>query len=360
MADIDSESGRSRHRGGGGGGSMSGRTLRLWQLKLKSSLGECWRVRGRKGSGRRGVPYVPVFVLVALVFLVTAFLWRITIDPSYCRGTASRDEVAGEKFTIVVNTFKRPERLEKSIKHYARCPSVDAIRIVWSESPDPPRHLSKLTKLPVIFDVHEKNSINNRFVPLNGLRTQGVFNVDDDILVSCDSLQFGFETWRTSRDTLVGYNPRIHSKNAGECKYGYKQWWHVWWGGKYSIVLTKAAFCHHKYFYQYTHELSREVWNHVHENRNCEDIAMQFMVSNATGLPPIWVQGSYSDSGVLDFKGGISTGSSHYDKRSECVTKFVDMFGGMPLVETGHVAAPMSGWRPMKTPPAIWEWFHAI
>ena len=120
---------------------------------------------------------------------------------------------------------------------------------------------------------------------------------------------------------------------------------------------------------------------------------MQFMVSNLTGLPPIWVQGSYSDSGVLDFKGGISTGANHYDvsdtpedlpracvgqrsdllsllglrtvffsaqKRSECVTKFVDMFGGMPLVETSIVAVPMSSWTPMKTPPAIWEWIHKI
>jgi glucuronyl/N-acetylglucosaminyl transferase EXT2 len=54
---------------------------------------------------------------------------------------------------------------------------------------------------------------------------------------------------------------------------------------------------------------------HVHKNKNCEDIAMQFMVSNLTGLPPIWVQGSYSDSGVLDFKGGISTGANHYEVR---------------------------------------------
>jgi len=87
---------------------------------------------------------------------------------------------------------------------------------------------------------------------------------------------------------------------------------------------------------------------------------MQFMVSNLTGLPPVWVQGSYSDSGVIDFKGGISTGANHYDKRSECVTKFVDMFGGMPLVESSVVAAPMSRWTPMKTPPAVWEWIHKI
>jgi len=25
--------------------------------------------------------------------------------------------------------------------------------------------------------------------------------------------------------------------------------------------------------------------------RNCEDIAMAFLVANATGAPPVWVQG---------------------------------------------------------------------
>ena len=357
MEDVESaEKYRNNERSGGSSG-MKGRRLKLLQLKVQSRLGECWRLR----KTRPAAAYYPLATIAFVLILVLAFLWRISIDTSYCVGTPKRDEVGREKYTIVVNTFKRPERLEKSIRHYSRCEGVDAIRIVWSESQNPPRELSELTHLEVVFDVHEKNSINNRFVPLKGLRTDGVFNVDDDILVDCSSLYFAFQTWRTSRDTLVGFNPRIHSKNVGdECKYGYKQWWHVWWGGTYSIVLTKAAFCHHKFFAQYTDELSKEVWMHVHNNRNCEDIAMQFMVSNTTGLPPIWVQGKYSDSGVLDFKGGISTGSSHYDKRSDCVTKFAEMFGGMPLIETSHVAVPMSGWAPMKTPPAIWEWFHAI
>jgi hypothetical protein len=46
--------------------------------------------------------------------------------------------------------------------------------------------------------------------------------------------------------------------------------------------------------------------------RNCEDIAMQFAVSNATNLPPVWVQGRYTDAGGLD---GISTtGIMHHRK----------------------------------------------
>ena len=163
----------------------------------------------------------------------------------------------------------------------------------------------------LVFDVHEKNSINNRFVPLKGVRTDAVFNVDDDMIVDCRSVLFAFETWRASSETLVGFNPRLHStprhylektplsqrslrfepKRPGagveeKCPYRYRHYWYVWWHGVYSMVLTKAAFCHHKYFEMYTNDLPKAVWDFVHENKNCEDIAMQFMISNATGLPP--------------------------------------------------------------------------
>lgn len=61
---------------------------------------------------------------------------------------------------------------------------------------------------------------------------------------------------------------------------------------------------------------------------------MQFMVSNLTGLPPIWVQGSYSDSGVLDFKGGISTGANHYEVQYLCNSNFVFFSFGFPSLLT--------------------------
>ena len=76
-----------------------GRSLALWQLKLKSRLGEFWRVRGR-GRGPGG-PYFSLALLGLATFLVTIFLWRISdVDPRFCKGTASREAVAKEKYTI--------------------------------------------------------------------------------------------------------------------------------------------------------------------------------------------------------------------------------------------------------------------
>ena len=82
------------------------------------------------------------------------------------------------------------------------------------------------------------------------------------------------------------------------------------------------------------------------ENRNCEDIAMQFLASNVTGKPPIFVRGRVTDLGV--FK-GISTKSwtklGHMKSRGQCLNDFVDLYGGvMPLVKGRMVAGSASSW----------------
>jgi len=49
-------------------------------------------------------------------------------------GLSSTGELPVEQqFTIIVNTFKRPDNLKASIRHYQTCAGVAAIRVVWSE-----------------------------------------------------------------------------------------------------------------------------------------------------------------------------------------------------------------------------------
>ena len=44
------------------------------------------------------------------------------------------------------------------------------------------------------------------------------------------------------------------------------------------------------YMYQYTYEMSQAIRDKVDEFMNCEDLAMNFLVSHITGKPPIKVQ----------------------------------------------------------------------
>ncbi|CAN0463423.1 unnamed protein product, partial [Ectocarpus sp. 8 AP-2014] len=211
--------------------------------------------------------------------------------------------------------------MEEAVRHYAKCPSVESVRVAWSEPSPPP----DATTSPLLFDhprpvrIHSypTTSINNRFIPPSDLMTEAVFVVDDDIAVPCEHLLSAFNTWQQHPDTLVGFFPRSHSyqpptaaevkEDEGNGNWEYLYFWRVLWSMEYSIVLTKAAFVHAKYLELYssgggegggggdvtaTQERRRDdsagsAWSeatvramvktraYVDFHRNCEDIAMQ-------------------------------------------------------------------------------------
>eukprot|EP00959_Pyramimonas_sp_CCMP1952_P281765 5889445-Pyramimonas_sp.AAC.1 len=102
-------------------------------------------------------------------------------------------------YTVIVNTFKRPDLLKRSIRHYASCPNVDTIRVVWSDQDNAPPTANDSDAqffspcVEVVYDQHPSTSLNNRFKPIDGLRTEAVFNVDDDVNVDCSSLDFAHQ-----------------------------------------------------------------------------------------------------------------------------------------------------------------------
>lgn len=56
-----------------------------------------------------------------------------------------------------------------------------------------------------------------------------------------------------------------------------------------SMVLTGAAFVHKYYLYLYSYWLPQAVRDKVDQYMNCEDIAMNFLVSHVTNKPPVKV-----------------------------------------------------------------------
>jgi len=271
-----------------------------------------------------------------------------------------------QKYTVVVNTYRRPDMLARAIDHYGRCRRTDSIRVIWSESEFPPvpevdaDMYSPFTE--VIYHIHPENSLNDRFEPLEGLRTESIFSVDDDMMVSCDDLDFAFEVWRNQPRTLVGFMPRTHTLVDGGFfkQWVYNCWWKVWWDGEYSIIITKAAFLHRDFLDLYTFKMPQEIRDYVDDKMNCEDIAMQFLVANETGLPPTYVRGALADLGAFN---GLSAKSwnkgGHMAARNDCLNDLVELYGGkMPLVKGHNIAAPASSW--WINQPATWlEYFSS-
>lgn len=248
-------------------------------------------------------------------------------------------------YSIVMNTWKRYDLLKQSIKHYSSCPRLESVHIVWSE-PNPPsesllKFLHQAVKskardgqyVKLRFDINKEDSLNNRFKEIEDLETDAVFSIDDDVIFPCSLVEFAFDVWQSAPDAMVGFVPRVHwvdSLNGNDNVFKYGGWWSVWWTGTYSMVLSKAAFFHKKYFILYTNEMPSSIREYVTKNRNCEDIAMSFLVANATGAPPLWVKGKIFEIGST----GISSLGGHSERRSECVNIFTAVYGRMPLVYT--------------------------
>ncbi|XP_022871503.1 glycosyltransferase family 64 protein C4-like isoform X1 [Olea europaea var. sylvestris] len=284
--------------------------------------------------------FVILFTLIALVGRTPSFKgWRHQ-DASLHRSSRPR-----KKYALLINTWKRNDLLKQSISHYASCPGLGSIHIVWSE-PDPPsdsliKFLNHVIQsdfkdgreIELKFDINKEDSLNNRFKEIKDFKTDAVFSIDDDIIFPCTTVEFAFNVWHTAQDTMVGFVPRLHwddRSKGNRGNYMYRGWWSVWWTGTYSMVLSKAAFFHKKYLNLYTYSMPSSIREYVTKNRNCEDIAMSFLVANATGAPPIWVKGKIFEIGST----GISSLGGHAEKRSHCVNKFAAEYGRMPLVST--------------------------
>eukprot|EP00735_Rhodelphis_limneticus_P000007 TRINITY_DN1001_c0_g1::TRINITY_DN1001_c0_g1_i1::g.29905::m.29905 TRINITY_DN1001_c0_g1::TRINITY_DN1001_c0_g1_i1::g.29905 ORF type:complete len:360 (-),score=89.04,sp/Q9LY62/GT644_ARATH/36.67/2e-59,Glyco_transf_64/PF09258.5/7.2e-68 TRINITY_DN1001_c0_g1_i1:346-1425(-) len=259
-------------------------------------------------------------------------------------------------FTVILNTFRRNDLLVQSAPHYSQCPCVDSVRVIWSDLKYAPSEFPEVMDMvessreagraPIEIMQQDTDSLNNRLRPIADLRTRGVFSIDDDNIVSCEDLLFGLSVWWNSPDTIVGFVPRMHGVNEDgllEYKLFYPQ---VWESGMYSMVFPKAAFFHNKYLHGYTYDLPRQIWDYVHEHINCEDIALNFLVSNATGLPPIWVRPKPQELGGSWVGGtpGISSDQDHIIKRTECLRFFQEVYGYLPLKTNQLVATRVSEW----------------
>lgn len=71
----------------------------------------------------------------------------------------------------------------------------------------------------------------------------------------------------------------------------------------------------------------------VDEHLNCEDIAMNFLVANATGRAPIKVtpRKKFKCPECVNSPMLSADVVSHLNQRSDCINRFVKEFGRMPL-----------------------------
>lgn len=88
-------------------------------------------------------------------------------------------------------------------------------------------------------------------------------------------MNWWMQVWRENQQRIVGFFPRTHSYQLETRSWIYTKNQH-----KYSIMLTKIMILATDYLYRYSCEMPAGVREYVDKGMNCEDIAMNFLVSN--------------------------------------------------------------------------------
>lgn len=235
-----------------------------------------------------------------------------------------------EQFTIVILTYEREQVLMNSLNSLHGLPYLNKVVVVWN-SPRPPLQDLRWPEIgvPVHVVKGSRNSLNNRFLPYEAIETEAVLQIDDDAHLRHDEIIFGFRVWREERDRIVGFPGRYHSLDLN-----YGGWlYNSNYSCELSMVLTGAAFIHKYYMYLYTHWLPQAIKDKVDEFMNCEDIAMNFLVSHITRKPPVKVTSRWTFR-CPGCPVSLSEDDTHFQERHKCINFFTQVFGYTPLLNT--------------------------
>lgn len=107
----------------------------------------------------------------------------------------------------------------------------------------------------------------------------------------------------------------------------------------YSIMLTKAAMMHKDYLGLYFKHTPQALLAFIDASRNCEDLAMAFLITQESQRAPVWISMPFYDTGA----GGISAGSSHFDIRRQCV-KMLEEHYKVVTLPVGYQKIERLGW----------------
>ena len=240
-----------------------------------------------------------------------------------------------EHFTVVMLTYRREQVLIDSLSRLYGLPYLNKVIVVWNNPDQPPAEDLRWPdiQVPIVVIKTEKNSLNNRFLPFDEIDTEAVLSVDDDAHLRHDEIIFGFRVWREHRDRLVGFPGRFHAWDTNGISWNYNSNYSC----ELSMVLTGAAFFHKYYSYAYTELMPSAIREKVDEYMNCEDLAMNFLISHLTRQPPVKVTSRWTFR-CPGCPVTLSEDDSHFQERHKCINFFSQVFGYMPLLYTQYRA----------------------
>lgn len=205
----------------------------------------------------------------------------------------------------------------------------------------------------------EANVVANRYTPNELIMTETVMWLDDDIQVVPAEVERAFQVALRHPTQLVGFYPRLVRQYPSED--GVLEWRyfvpelgvmgftpkHATARGQYSMILPGGGtFANTRVMHMYHRMMSRDIFNFVRDENDCDDIAMNFMMANFTGMPPLYVLSTAHemDKAVIKEDAGAYKGMSatkdHWPMRHKCLRLFMHVYKGNPLRYSDAQVAP--------------------
>jgi hypothetical protein len=263
--------------------------------------------------------------------------WNRLYQPFYRSINPFESKISNEKYTIIILTHKkRFYQLNRLLLHLNGLINLDRILVLFNQI-DPLENSSPTLKdflddyyiyLPsihveIIYLFNLTNNLNNRFQPWNEfIQTDSILSLDDDSFLRHDEIEYAFRVWKENRARLVGFISRSHKVDTFE--------YDAVSSCSYSMILTGAAFLHRWYLDFYTNIMSELIREYIRIHMNCEDIAMNFLISYLTKQSPIKI-GNRQTFYCYQCEESLSSKINHYQQRTECIKYFSNIYRLNPL-----------------------------
>ncbi|KAK4049301.1 hypothetical protein OIV83_004238 [Microbotryomycetes sp. JL201] len=305
------------------------------------------RALGRGSWSRKLVPVT--IVLLVLVYL--AYTWNLAPAVAAPHFVEHADSTSSNKLTVIITGYHttglRPVWLKQSLERYASAEYGDVVEdvlLVWNE---PTREPPFLVPAGVTVVSNGVNSLNNRRVKLLSyqrrsltslrtrwiatlpfIKTRAVLVLDDDVQVTKAGVTCLHSVWRDHSKRLVG--PFARRRNGA--RYDIDELVTVK-GSEYSFVLPRVMLVDRRHLEVYAKpDLETRTTYVDKQEAHCDDLLLNSVASNATGLAPLRVvlpPGSLIDyatiCGPLDRSqtSGLADQDSRWMLRSDCLRELV-------------------------------------
>ncbi|KAI3977829.1 hypothetical protein MKX01_036669 [Papaver californicum] len=293
----------------------------------------------------------PAKIYLFFIF-VTNFSTSIhSIDP-ICNSRTFSDPktLRSDQITVLINGYSesRIHLLRRIAATYSSLPFVASVLILWGNPKTPPETLTQITQnitsyfggAPISLLLQSTDSLNSRFLPRPEITTRSIVICDDDIEIDSKSFEFAFKIWESNRDKLIGFFPRSHDLDLA-----LKTWIYTVHSYKYSIMLTKFMIMKTDYLGKYSCSGDSKITmmrDFVDEMKNCEDILMNFVISDEADSGPVLVEAKRlrdhgdarnEENEEMEMRnvGLSSRRREHRKRRGECIREFHKVLGRMPL-----------------------------